>query len=465
MSIIPQNETNMQELNDTISRFLKDFKIGKLLRKCNAVKEKGVPVLDVFRYLLCIVFSDRSMYMQFKTGSVHENFDDNTVYRFKNSVKTNWNRFIRLLSETVINLFLRNLTSDEREDVFIVDDSLYAKSGYKSTELVSKVFDHVSMKYKKGFRLLTLGWSDGNSFVPVDFRLLATSKVENMLGVIKNFDKRSIAGKIRKQAQAKGTDVMVQLIKAAQATGHSAKYVLFDSWFSSPKCLIDIKENCELNSIAMVKRSSKINYEYEGEKLNIKQIYNKNKKRRGRSKYLLSVLVNVTVKDEEGNIHSVPAKIVCVRNRINTKDWLALICTNPECSEEEIIRIYGKRWDIEVFFKTCKSRLNLCSECHSLSYDAMTAHVALVFTRYMLISIEKRKSDDDRTICEIFYYLADELADITFNESMRIIVTAMIESIKEVFQISEEQLDTFTDNFMNRLPEYIQKGLGYEQAS
>ncbi|MCT3498964.1 IS4 family transposase, partial [Lactobacillus delbrueckii subsp. bulgaricus] len=23
--------------------------------------------------------------------------------------------------------------------------------------------------------------------------------------------------------------------------------------------------------------------------------------------------------------------------------------------ENEIIRIYGKRWDIEVFFKTCKS--------------------------------------------------------------------------------------------------------------
>ena len=51
-------------------------------------------------------------------------------------------------------------------------------------------------------------------------------------------------------------------------------------------------------------------------------------------------------------------------------------------SEEEIIRIYGKRWQIEVFFKTCKSYLQLVSECHSLTYDALTAHVAIVFVRY-----------------------------------------------------------------------------------
>ena len=30
--------------------------------------------------------------------------------------------------------------------------------------------------------------------------------------------------------------------------------------------------------------------------------------------------------------------------------------------ENEIIRIYGKRWDIEVFLKVCKSHLNLSRE-------------------------------------------------------------------------------------------------------
>ena len=43
----------------------------------------------------------------------------------------------------------------------------------------------------------------------------------------------------------------------------------------------------------MIKKSSRIKYSYCGKQLNIKEIYSRNKKRRGRSKYLLSVDVMV----------------------------------------------------------------------------------------------------------------------------------------------------------------------------
>ena len=136
------------------------------------------------------------------------------------------------------------------------------------------------------------------------------------------------------------------MLKTAQKAGHRAKYVLFDSWFSNPKEIIRIKNECDLDTIAMVKKSSKICYLFDEQRLNIKQIFSRCKKRRGRSKYLLSVSVTVSAKDENGNETGIPAKIVCARNRSNRKDWLAIICTNTELSEEEIIRIYGKRWDI-----------------------------------------------------------------------------------------------------------------------
>jgi hypothetical protein len=47
-----------------------------------------------------------------------------------------------------------------------------------------------------------------------------------------------------------------------------------------------------------------------------------------------------------GKNRKIPAKIVCVRNKKSKKDWIAFICTNPTLSEEEIIRVYGKRWQI-----------------------------------------------------------------------------------------------------------------------
>jgi hypothetical protein len=35
------------------------------------------------------------------------------------------------------------------------------------------------MKYIKGFRMLTLGWSDCNSFLGLDFALLSSAKEKN----------------------------------------------------------------------------------------------------------------------------------------------------------------------------------------------------------------------------------------------------------------------------------------------
>ena len=54
-SIISYNQKD-KELFNAITSFFSTFKIGNLLRKCNAQKEKGVPVLDIFKYKLCNVF-------------------------------------------------------------------------------------------------------------------------------------------------------------------------------------------------------------------------------------------------------------------------------------------------------------------------------------------------------------------------------------------------------------------------
>ena len=210
MSILPQNQGE-QELFNAISSFFRTFKIGNLLRKCNAQKEKGVPVLDIFKYMLCNVFSDRSMYMQQKTGSFMESFSKNAVYRFQNSIKTNWLKFTTLLSRQVADT-IKPLTCEDRINAFVVDDTLFERTSCKSTELGSRVFDHVSMKFRKGFRLMTVGWTDGNTFLPVNSSLLASSKESNRLGPESSYDGRSLAAKRRKLAVTKGTEVMIELL-------------------------------------------------------------------------------------------------------------------------------------------------------------------------------------------------------------------------------------------------------------
>ena len=124
----------------------------------------------------------------------------------------------------------------------------------KKTELGAKVFDHCDRRYKKGFRLLSLLWTDGNTAVPVNSCLLSSTQDKNVLGPETSFDRRSLAGQRRKLSRMKGTKAMIELISKALLAGIKVEYVLFDTWFSSPAQLIDIKK-LGLDAIAMIRKS------------------------------------------------------------------------------------------------------------------------------------------------------------------------------------------------------------------
>ena len=63
--------------------------------------------------------------------------------------------------------------------------------------------------------MLTLSWSDGNTLIPVNSCLLASAKDTNIIGPVKDFDHRTLAGKRRKLAQTKAPEVMISLLDTA----------------------------------------------------------------------------------------------------------------------------------------------------------------------------------------------------------------------------------------------------------
>lgn len=165
------------------------------------------------------------MYMQLKTVSFREAFSKNTFYRFLNNPKTNWLRFTTVLSKEVA-LSVEPLTGNDRVNSFVVDGRLIERTVCKKTELGSKIIDHVSMKYRKGYRLMTLGWTSSNTFLPANSNLLASLKAETLIGPVHEHDGGSLAARWRKLAQMKGTDVMIEPLKTAQSAGHHADYFL-----------------------------------------------------------------------------------------------------------------------------------------------------------------------------------------------------------------------------------------------
>ena len=450
---ITQDNQNDKQISTSIRRFFTRFHVSSALKAANAYKKKGVPVMEIFLYMFLLIFSNRSMYMNFISGRNTPAFAKDTVYRFMKMIQINWIRFTTTLAERIIKEAIRPLDSEERVNVLIIDDSMFERNRSKKVELLAKVYDHAKHAYKFGFRMLTLGWSDGNTFVPVNSILLSSENKKNRVNEAKTVDKRTVGYKRRALSMQKGTIAMLELLKAAKNSSIPAKYVLFDSWFSFPSTLHAVKE-IGYDVIGMVKKTPKMFFRYNGEDMSLISIYNRNKKRRGRSRYLLSVTVDV-VKD--GSV--IPAKVVYVRNRNKRKEYLCLISTDITLSEEEIIRIYGKRWDIEVFFKVCKSYLNISKECRSMSYDAMTAHTAVVFTRYMMLSLENRESNDNRSLGELFLYFSDEMSDITWIQAFQMLLQMFRAILSDTVELSETKIDELVDAFMSAIPTVLKSRL------
>jgi len=289
---ITQATQDDKQISKSIKRFFTRFHISSALKASNAYKKKGIPVTEIFQYLFLLIFSNRSMYMNLITGRNTPDFAKDTVYRFMKMIQINWIRFTTILSSRIIKDAIIPLDSKDRANVLIIDDSMFERNRSKKVELLAKVYDHAKHKYCFGFRMLTLGWSDGSTFLPVNSILLSTENEKNRINEAANIDKRTIGYKRRKLSMEKGTSAMLSLLKAAKKTAIPAKYVLFDSWFSSPSALHAVKE-IGYDVIGMVKKSPKMFFRYNGEDMSLISIYNRNKKKRGKSRYLLSVMVNV----------------------------------------------------------------------------------------------------------------------------------------------------------------------------
>lgn len=322
--------TRFQNLSEDFSP---DFHISSALKASNAYKKKGTPVVEIFQYLFLLIFSNRSIYMNLLTGRNTPSFAKDTVYRFAKMIQINWIRFTSILASRIIKDAEVPLNDKERVNVLIIDDSLFERNRSKKAELLARVFDHAKHTYRFGFRMLTLGWSDGSSFLPVNSILLSSENEKNRINEAAQLDKRTFGYKRRQLSMTKGTQAMLELLRTAKSVNNPAKYVLFDSWFSSPSSLHTVKE-IGYDVIGMVKKTPKMFFRYNGTDMSLPSIYKQNKKRRGRSRYLLSVMVEV-IKDGE----SIPAKVVYVRNKNKRNEYLCIISTNTTLDEDEIIRI------------------------------------------------------------------------------------------------------------------------------
>jgi hypothetical protein len=445
--------TGVAAVENRIHAFFHNQSLSQLLRQSNIRKEKGVCLDTLFQFMLAIAFTGKNLYRLLESPDAPVGIGRDTAYRLLNSVTANWRRFLHLLSMRVIVQRLLPLTDETTTKVLVADDTLYNRDRSKRVELLARVHDHNTGRYVRGFRMLTLGWSDGNSFVPMALSMLSSVNEKSRLAPMRDgIDKRTNGYKRRQESMRKSTDVLVDMVALAIKAATGAHHLLLDSWFAFPATIRRIKA-LGMHTICMLKDTGKVTYELQGWPLTLKDLYKSVRKRCGRAKVLAEVLVTIGSDDQD---NPVPAKIVFVRDR-RSKKWLALLSTDTTLTAEEIIKLYGRRWDIEVFFKMTKSFLNLAKECQSRNFDALVAHATLVCCRYIMLELAKRENADPRTLGNLFHAVCDELRQIVFQEALALLLKLLEETLGSVIGLCKEQVQRLIERFVEALPKVFRE--------
>ena len=377
-------------------------------------------------------------------------FRKDAAYDLLRNPKANWRRFLLLLSAMLCRA-IGMLTSQERGKVLILDDSSYDRQHSRRVELLAKLYDHAENRFIKGFRMLTLGWNDGNTFFPLDFAMLSSANSKSRLqGITKKLDHRTTGYRRRCEAMEKMTDLLVPMVKRALAAGIEADYILTDSWFAFPSVIKDLCQH--LPVICMLKDLPKVLFRYQDEDLRLSELYRRVKKRPGKA----VIKASITVRCGNG----LNLKIVFVKHR-KKKGWLALATTDLNLADEEIIRLYGKRWGIEVFFKTVKHLLNLEREMQVRDYDAVIGHTTVVFCRFLFMSLEQRLMTDSRTAGELFFACCDEIRDLTLIESLQLAFTLLRDKVNGLCQTTGEAIMSLIDETFGAVMKQLSIGMAF----
>jgi len=434
-------------VENQINLFFHNHSLGQLLRQSNVRKVRGISLDTLFQFLLSLAFTGKNLFclLDSSDGSV-QGVRKDAAYRLLNSVNANWRKFLLFLSTRIIVDRLEPMTSDANRKVLIVDDTLYRRDRSKKVELLARVHDHNSGLYHRGFRMLTLGWSDGGSFLPMMFSLLSSATEKSRLVPMReNLDKRTNGYKRRQESIRKSPDVLIDMVKLVLSAGVTARYLLFDSWFAFPATICTLR-SLGMHTICMLKDMPNIRYTFEGKQFTLKALYKQVKKRPGRAKILASCLVTIG-----GDKAICQAKIVFVRDR-STKSWLGLLSTDTALTDEEIITLYKRRWDIEVFFKMAKSFLNLAKECQSRSYDALVAHSTLVCCRYIMLETARRTTADPRTLGRLFHATCDEIRQASFIDALALLLSLLEQTLLNSVGFTKEQIQQWVAQFIAMLP-------------
>ena len=417
------------------------FTTTKLKKHLCSFKEKGFSVTATLFDLLIMTITNKSVRMY--VGGDSSDAAKDTYYRLKNEPRVDWRMVMFLFVNRFLSLVNKASTDDSDEPrCLIIDDTSCFKRG-KFIEGISKVFDHVFHRYCLGFKGLIMGYCDSRSFIPVDFSLHNEKgkRPEKPFGLKpeelnRQFTKErqpDCPGFTREtERRVSKSENTIAMIKRALRHRLTVDYILVDSWFMNLGLIAYVYTLKSTYLLGMCKFDDR-KYIFNGKEKTVKQLLDwcKRNKRIKRSRTIKARYAELIVEYKGYTMK-------LFFSQFNDRSWNALLTDNRAMTFAEAIKIYTKRWSIEVFFKETKQHLGLGKD-QSRDFDGQIASFTCVFLVYIMVSLRRRFSAYE-SMGDLFRKTQSEILETTLTERLWGLFIELQHSILQVMGISFDDL-------------------------
>jgi len=422
-------------LKNPIFQTLELLNIKSILKNANFVKKRegDSPYLVVLHFVYMLVMNKKiSTFM----NQSNDSFKKDTYYRLLQNSSYNWRKLLSLTTVKILKQ-LHKVQDASAIKVFIIDDTVEGKTGKYVEGSRDALWSNKEKRNIRGINVVSLNYSDGYSNFMLDFAIAmggyARVKFESFT---QELDVRTTAYKRRLEIMHGKQQLAIDMVKRAVKSGIYADYLLVDSWYSKP---IFIKEMNELGLkvISRIANNNKI-WNFVSKEKTLNAIYEKSKaiKKAKTDTYGKKIkFTYFSVKVEHKNAGLI--KIVFIKTK---EQLIPIASTDLEISDEEIIEIYKRRWDIEQGYKELREHFGFGKEENRI-YEALIARISLSLFAYNIVSYINRMHHEPKTIGGLFKDLECELYTLS------IAMQAFIEIMDKIAQIDDvvKRNEDFTD--------------------
>lgn len=443
-------------LKNPIIDVLKEIKIDKILKKSNFIKKDGATTSTILLHFIFMIVINKKISEFIKYSK--ESLTKDIYYRALKSTKYNWQKMLMLTSVAFINK-IKKLHDIKIVKVLILDDTNETKKGKKIEGVCDNIWSNKDKKTIRGINMVSLNYNDGYTNLMLDFAFRFNEKLKVKLEDFKNqFYYTSDLYKRKQEGLETKVTIAINMVKRALKAGIKADYLLVDSWYSKPVFVKTIRD-LKLHIISRITNSPTA-WQF--------SIRGNNKQKTLTGIYRL-LSKSVPLKFAKYNkikysycskiFHHKVAGIVKIVFIKTHNKLIPILSTNTKLTDERIIEIYKKRWNIEQGYKELREYFQFGKEENRI-YEALIARITLSFLSYNILSYINRINHEPQTIGGLFKDLECELTNLAISMEIFIELLTQI-SLKIKDTQNNQEVNIFLTQLISGLRVTVKNQLDF----